>query len=176
MQDVDRPAQIQALSQPSRARRPRVEAESQRLVPRSEGLDRIGRDRNWRRNLGQGPAVGSPEPERAVGPSIDLVPLLVNRAVVPATEQGEVRQRGGTAFGPVTDVMSLAEREAAAREAAAAVPVKERAPQRRRNRPGPGPNFHEAAVLIVPHHHPARIARQAPGRFRGNARPVLDTR
>ena len=139
MQDVDRPTHIQALPEPARARRPRVKAEPQRLVPRSEGLDRIGRDCNWRRNLGQGPAVGSAEPERAIGLSIDLVPLLVDRAVVPATEQGEVRERGGTALGQVTDVMPLAEREAAAREAAAAVPVKERAPQRRRNRPGPGP-------------------------------------
>ncbi|HUF91848.1 MAG TPA: hypothetical protein VMR23_05680 [Candidatus Limnocylindria bacterium] len=30
--------------------------------------------------------------------------------------------------------------------------------------------------MVVPHHHPARIARQAPGRFRGNARAVLEDR
>jgi hypothetical protein len=28
--------------------------------------------------------------------------------------------------------------------------------------------------LIVPHHHPARVARQAPRRFRGNARAPLE--
>ena len=70
--------------------------------------------------------------------------------------------------------MPLAEREPAAREAAPVVPVEERAPQRRGNRPGPGPNFHEPPVLIVPHHHPARVARQTPRRFRGNVRSVLE--
>ena len=113
MQDVDRPAQIQALAQPGRARRPRVEAEPLRVVLRAEGLDRIGGHRGRRRDLGQEPAVRPPELQRAVGLSIDLVALLVHRAVVPATEQGEVRERGRAALRPVTDVMALA--EAAAR-------------------------------------------------------------
>ena len=50
-----------------------------------------------------------PERQLAVRLSIDLVALLVDRAVVPATEHGEVRQRRGAAVGPVTDVMALAE-------------------------------------------------------------------
>mgnify|MGYP003694201453 CR=1 FL=1 len=37
-----------------------------------------------------------------------------------------------------------------------------------------GPDLHGAPVLVVPHHHAARIARQAQRRFRGNARPVLE--
>ena len=41
----------------------------------------------------------------------------------------------------------MAEREPAAREAAAAIPVVERAPQRRGNRPGPGPDLQEVSVL-----------------------------
>ena len=41
----------------------------------------------------------------------------------------------------------------------------ERAPQCRRNRPRPGPDLHGAPLLVVPHHHPARVARQAPRRF-----------
>jgi len=65
------------------------------------------------------------------------------------------------------DVMPLAERQPAAREAATLIPVMERAPQSRRNRPGPGADLKGAPVLVVPHHHPARVARQAPGRFRG---------
>ena len=174
MQDVDRPAHIQSLAQPGRAGRPRVEAEPLRVVLRPERLDRIGGHRGRRRDLGQRPAVRPPEPERAVGLSIDLIALLVDRAVVPATEQSEVRERGRAALCPVTDVMPLAERQPAAREATAAVPVVERAPQRRGNRPGPGPDFHGAPVLVVPHDHAARVARQAPGRFRGNARPVLE--
>ena len=91
MQDGDRPAQIQALSEPGWARRPRVEVEALRLVLFSEGPDGIDRHRGRRRNFGQGPAVGPPEPERAVGLPIDLITLLVYRAMVPATEQGEVR-------------------------------------------------------------------------------------
>jgi hypothetical protein len=165
MQDVDRPAHIQALAQPARARRPRVETEPLRIVPRPEGLNRIAGHHDWRRNLGQETAVRPPEPERAVGLPINLVALLVDRAVVPATEQGEVRERGRAALRPVADVMPLAEREPAARKAAAPVPVEERSPQRRGDRPGPGPNCHEVPVLIVSHHHPAGIARQAPRRF-----------
>ncbi len=142
-----------------------MEAEALSVVPRSESLDRIEGDRNWRRNLGQWPPVRSPEPERAVGLSIDLVALLVDRTVVPATEQGEIRERGRAALRPVAEVMALAEWEPAAREAADAVPVMERSPQRRRNGPGPRPDLQQVPVLIVPHHHAARVARQAPRRF-----------
>ena len=42
-------------------------------------------------------------------------------AVMPATEQSEIRERGGATVGPVADVMALAEANPAAREAAAAV-------------------------------------------------------
>ena len=86
MQDVDRPAHIQALPQPAWACRPSVEAQPLRLVPRPEGLDRISGHRRGRRDIGQEPAVRPLERERAVGLSIDLVALLVDRAVVPATE------------------------------------------------------------------------------------------
>jgi hypothetical protein len=165
MQDVERPGQIQALPQPVRARRPRVEAEPLRVVVGAEGLDRIGGHRGRRRDLGQGPAVRPPEPEGPVGLSRHGVALLVDRAVVPATEQHEVRERGRAALRPVADVMPLAEPEPAAREAAAPVPVVERAPQRRGDRPGPGPDLQEAPVRVVPHHHAARVTRQAPRRF-----------
>src|SRR5881397_1504401 len=36
-QDVDRPAEIQALPEPARARRPRVQSEALGVVPRPEG-------------------------------------------------------------------------------------------------------------------------------------------
>ena len=86
----------------------------------------MSRHRSRRRAFGQELAVGSPEAELAVGPSIHLVALLVNGAVVTATEQCEVRQRGQAAVCPVANVMALAEREPAAREAAATVAVVER--------------------------------------------------
>jgi hypothetical protein len=50
----------------------------------------------------------------------------------------------------------------------------ERAPQCRGDRPGPSSDLHGASVFVVPHHHAAGVARQAPRRFRGNARPVLE--
>ena len=105
------------------------------------------------------------EPELAVGVSIHLVALLVDRAVVPATEQREVRERGRAAVRPVADVMPLAERKPAAGKAAPLVPVVEHPPKGRRNGPGAGANLDDPAIGGVPHHHAARIARQALGRF-----------
>jgi len=67
MQDGDRPAEIQALAQPQRARRPRVQSKSLCVVPRPEGLNRISGHRERRRDVGQQAAVRPPEPERAVG-------------------------------------------------------------------------------------------------------------
>jgi hypothetical protein len=165
MQDVERVTQIQPLAQPGRARRPRVQAEPLRIVLRPVRLDRIGGHRGRRRDVGQQPAIWSPELKRTVGLSLDLIALLVHGAVVPATEQREVRQRGWAPVRPMMEVMALTERQPAAREATALVTMVERAPQCRRNRPRPGPDLQGAPVLVVPHHHPARVARQALRRF-----------
>jgi len=99
-----------------------------RIVPRSDDFDGIVGHLVRKRNLGENPPVRTPEVELAVRLSLQLVALLVDRAVVPATEQGEIRQRGGTALRPVTNVMPLPEPHATAREAAAAVAVMERSP------------------------------------------------
>jgi hypothetical protein len=56
----------------------------------TERLDRIGRHRGRLRDVGQGPAIRPAEPERAVGLSVDLITLLVDRAMMPATQQREV--------------------------------------------------------------------------------------
>jgi hypothetical protein len=159
MQDVDRAAHIEALPQPGRARRARVEAQALRLVLRPQLLDWIGGHRGRGRDVGHKPAVGPPELQRAVGLSIDLIALFVHRAVMSATEQGEVGERGRAALRPVLNVMPLTEGKPAAREATALVSVVERAPQGGRNRPGPGPDLDGAPVLVVPHHHAARVAR-----------------
>ncbi len=42
VQDIDRPAHVQGLSQPARRRRSRVEAEPLRLMPFPKSLDGIG--------------------------------------------------------------------------------------------------------------------------------------
>ncbi len=78
------------------------------------------------------------ELQLAVVLSSELIAVLVNGAMVPTTEQGQIRERRGTTLGPVNDVMALAESHSAAREATAAVSVMQRAPERRRNRAGPG--------------------------------------
>jgi hypothetical protein len=54
--------------------------------------------------------------------------LLVNRAMVPATEHREVGERCRTTMRPVAEVMPLAEGQAATREAAAPVAMQERSP------------------------------------------------
>ena len=149
MQDADRPPEIQTLPQPARAHRPRVEAKPLRVVPLSESVDWIRRHRRGKRDIGQRSAIRPPEPERAVGLSIHLVALLVYRAMVPAAEQREIRQRGRAALRPMAHVMSLAQWESTTREAAAVVSVVQRAPQHRGNRPRSRPDLHDAPVLIV---------------------------
>ena len=74
---------------------------------------------------------------------------------------------------PVAEMMPLAEADPAAGEAAPPVPRVERPPQGGGNGPGPGPDLQQAPVVVVAHHDPARVARQALGRFRGNARAVF---
>ena len=105
-----------------------MQAKPLRVVARSENLHGIVRHLRRRRQLGQNLAVRAAEAKRAVGLSLELVAPLVDGAVVPATEQGEVRERGGAPLCPVPDVMSLAERQPAAGEAAAPVTVMERPP------------------------------------------------
>jgi len=71
------------------------------LVPRPEGLDGIGWRRSGRRHLGQEPPVRAAEPKLTVGLSIKPVALFMDRAVVPATEHGEIRERSGAAVSVV---------------------------------------------------------------------------
>ena len=84
-----------------------MEAQPLRVVPRAEGPHRIGRHRGQRGNVGQEPAIRPSEPERAVGVAIDLIAFLVDRAVMPPTEQREIGERRRTASCPMTDVMAL---------------------------------------------------------------------
>ncbi len=98
------------------------------IVPRSQDFHWIAGQFTRRRDLGQKLAVRAAEPKLAVGLSIELVTVLVNGAVVAATEQGEIRERGGAPLCPVADVMSLPKPDPAARKTAAAVSVVERPP------------------------------------------------
>jgi hypothetical protein len=86
----------------------------------------VGRHCGRHRNLCEEPPIGPAKSQRTIGFAIDLKPLFVDRSVVLATEQGEVRERGRAPVRPVTDVVALAETHAAPREAAAAVAMLER--------------------------------------------------
>ena len=145
-----------------------------RVVRSAERLDGITGHCGRRRHLGQRAAVGPPESERPVGPARDLIALLVHRSVMSAAEKREVRERCRPAVGPVAEMMSLAIAHAAAGEPAAAITMVERPPQGGGNRPGPGSDLDHAAILVMAHPHPAGVAGQALGRFRGNARAVLE--
>src|SRR5262249_41223191 len=100
---------------------------------------------------------------------LDGEALLMYRAMVASTHQDEIRHRGGTAVSPVTDVVTLPEPHSAAREAAAAVAMTERPPQRRRNRPRARPHLHDAPVRVVAHQYATRIAGDALRRSSWNA-------
>ena len=130
--------------------------------------------RRW--HFGDEPPVGAIERERAIGLSFDAVALLVDGAVMPAAEHREIRQRGRAAARPMPDVMPLPDAHAAAGEATSAVAMVQRSPDRGRNRPCPGADLDEPPLRVVPHDHAAGIAREALGRFRGNACAVLEDR
>ena len=96
------------------------------LVPGPEDPHGIIENLRRTRHLGQQPAVRALKAQLSVRSSLHLKALLVDGAMVPTTEEREIRERRGAAVGPVTDVMPLAESHSAPREAAAAVPVMER--------------------------------------------------
>jgi len=123
MQDVDRIADIQAISRPARHCRPRVQVEPLSVVRRAQRGDGIARHRGERRNVRQWPAVRSPEAELSISLSLHLITLFVHRAMMATTQQREIRQRGGASVGPMAKVMALTECSCAAGEAAAPVPV-----------------------------------------------------
>jgi hypothetical protein len=174
VQDVDRPTHIQALPEPASARRPSVETKPLRFMRHPESLDGLLRHRGRRRHLRQGAAIRPPKSQSPVGPARDLVALLVHGPVMPAAEEREVRERGRTAVRPVAEMMPLAEADTAAREAATPVPKVERSTQGGRNGSSPGTDLQQAPIVVVAHDYPTGVARQALGRFRGNARAVLE--
>ncbi len=105
-----------------------MEMQSVRDMPRSENLHRIGGHRGWQRNIRYHPAIRPPELQRAVLLAIYVKAFLVDRAMMPPTEHGEIRQRRRSALRPMAEVMPLAERQPAPRESAAVIAVLECSP------------------------------------------------
>jgi len=74
-------------------------------VSRSQKLHGIAEHLGRSRDLGQNPAVRAAEAKLAVRLSIELIPLLVNRAMVPATlcryrRKRQSRARFDSVVGP----------------------------------------------------------------------------
>src|SRR5439155_14550720 len=116
------------------------------------------------------------ESQLSIGLPLHLIALLVDRAVVAATEHREIRQRRRTTVGPVPDVMTLTERQSAAGEAATSLSMLERPAQCRPNSPRPRTDVRNSASWVVSHDDAARIARQALSRFCRNARAGFEDR
>ena len=165
MQHVDCVADVEAFSLPSWRCGPWTHDDPGLVVVRFDGSDRVSRSLRRARHIRYHATVRAAEAKLTIRLSIHLIALLVNGAVMPATEQDEVRERGGAALSPVADVVSLAKAAVAAREATAAVTMEQRPPQCRWNRAGLGPDLEDAPVRIVLHHHPTGVAPKALGRF-----------
>jgi hypothetical protein len=67
VQDVDRPTHVEAFAQPGRARRARVQAKANRLVPHAERMDRIVGNRRGKRDVRHRSSVRSLKPQLAIG-------------------------------------------------------------------------------------------------------------
>jgi hypothetical protein len=139
-----------------------VKIEAPRGVLRSDHSRRIG-GHYWRRwYVGQRAAIGSPKLKGPVGPTFDPIALLVHGAMMPATEERQIREFRRAPMGPVPHVMPLGDPDIAAREAAGLVSMLQRPPERRGDRPRSRADFHHPPIWVVPHHHPASVAGQAP--------------
>jgi len=69
--------------------------------------------------------------------------------------------------------MALAEWPITAGKATTLVAMLKRAPECRRDRPRSGTDLRHPSIRVVPHDHPARIARLTLRRFRGNVGAVF---
>jgi len=78
VQDVDRPAEVEALAAPARAPPPCVDRQAARSIRRDQRPDRVGRHRRRRRDFEDRSAARRAEVERPVGVPLDLVALLVD--------------------------------------------------------------------------------------------------
>jgi hypothetical protein len=123
MQDVDRVAYVETLSKPARRGGMSVQDEALCIVQRAQELDRLIRyvRRGW--DVRENPPVRATELKLAVRQSLELEALFMHGAVMTPAQQREIRERGGPAVGPVTDVVAFADPDNAARETTAAVSV-----------------------------------------------------
>src|SRR4030095_15740269 len=130
MEHVDRIANVETLAQPGGSGGPWAHRDAGRIVVNLQRARGIGWRRRRTRYIGHDPTIRAAKSQLTVRHALDAIAFLVDRAVMTAAEQHQIRQCRRAAVGPVTDVMRLAEAPVAAREATAAVAIEERASQR----------------------------------------------
>ena len=86
------------------------------------------RDSSRDGHFGKNSTIRTAEAKLTVCSSNDPVAFLVNRSMMPATQKGQVRKRGGASLSPVTDVMALSESHMTTGKATTAVSVMQRTP------------------------------------------------
>ena len=99
-----------------------------RLVLRAELVHDIPAYRRQRWGCRQKRPIGLTELQLSVRLPLDLISLLVHRAVMPATQQSEIGERRRASLCPMPNVMTLAEAHSAARKATTVVAMLERTP------------------------------------------------
>ncbi len=87
---------------------------------------------------------------------------------MPPAQQDEVVERCRPAVRPVLHVVRVGAPRLAAGKAAVPVPRRQRPAQRRRDGPGPAANIEHLAGWAVVHRDGRGVARQTPGRLRGD--------
>ena len=117
------------------------------------------------------------EPRLLALVELDAIAVLVDKAVVVAAQADQVSERGLATIGPVMDMVTLDEDAvAAAREAARRVSFQQRTLHRRGDRARLPTDGQRRAGLILDHVDDAAVAREATGRFRGNAGAIARDR
>ena len=101
--------------------------------------------------------MGTAERRSAIRMLRDRESAFVHRAVMAAALQHEVIETGGTAVGPVFNVMRVAPTGAAARKPAARVACQQGATNGRGNRARLAPHIEHRAGAVVTHHHRRRV-------------------
>ena len=167
MEHIDRIANVETLALPGWSGGPWVHRDPGRIVVHPHRAHGVGWRRRRTRHIGHDPTIRVVKSQLTIGRALDPIAFVVDRAMMTPAEQHQIRLCRRAAVGPVADVMRLAEAPVAAREATAAIAIEERPSQRRRDRARLGADVEDTPVTIVLHHHPARVAAKALGRFRG---------
>jgi hypothetical protein len=123
MQDVDRVSDVETLPEPSGRTAVRANRDTFLIVPCSQHAGGMVWDSGGDRHFGKNLTIRTAEAQLAVRLAIDSIAFLVNRPMMPATQERQVRQRGRASLSPMTDVMALSESHVATGKPATAVSV-----------------------------------------------------